>query len=295
MKCPKCGFENEHGVKFCGNCGRDMSKTAPAPPLPRKPSKAGWVWMVIALFIVLFVAAGAWYVSSRPASESADPVITAQPIQAVSSIPVMTLMPSETSAPEDQNVLLYDDFSNPASGWPVFGGPGERSEVGYQNGYYRMAFYQLTGFDAGWSLDEYEDFTIETVFSTPADAADVGAGFTLRTREKAWYLLWVYPAQGKYIFQKDINGKITELIPLKESPVIRPLEQADRLHLRLKVIVRGERFEIWIAQPESVYAYLDSVSDAELPVGHLGPSADCPDAAPDLPVEVLFDWIKISK
>ena len=277
-----------------------MSKTAPAPapPLPPQRSKAGWVWMVVALFIVFFIAAGVWYVLLRPASESPELTVAVQPMQDPSPIPATALVSTETADPEDpedQDVLLYDDFSNPASGWSVFGGPGERSEVGYQNGYYRMAFYQLTGFDAGWSLDEYEDFTIETVFSTPADAADVGAGFTLRTREKAWYLLWVYPAQGKYIFQKDINGKVTELIPLKESPVIRPLEQADRLHLRLKVIVRGERFEIWIAQPESVYAYLDSVSDAELPVGYLGPSADCPDAAPDLPVEVLFDWIKISK
>jgi hypothetical protein len=251
----------------------------------------GWVWMAMVLFMLLFFAAGAWYMFIRPAAEPADPTLTVQPIQTISS-PAITLIPTETADPD---VLLYDDFGDPGSGWPVFGGPGERSEVGYRNGYYRMAFYKLTGFDAGWSVDEYEDFIVETVFSTPADVSDVGAGFTLRTREKAWYLLWIYPAQGKYIFQKDINGQVTELIPLKESPVIRPLEQADRLHIQLKVIARGERFEIWIAQPDSVYAYLDSVSDVELGIGHLGPSADCPDRLFVEPIEVLFDWIKILK
>lgn len=294
MQCPKCGFENEPNVKFCGNCGWEISKTAPRHSLPPKRSKAGWVWMAAALFTLLLVAAGAWYVFLRPALEPADPIVPTQPIQALSS-PAMTLVPTETAAPADPDVLLYDDFSDPSSGWSVFGGPGESSEVGYRNGYYRMAFYQLTGFDASWSSDEYEDFIVETVFSTPADVQDVGAGFTLRTREKAWYLLWVYPAQGKYLFQKDISGQVTEFIPLKASPVIRPLEQAGRLHLQLKVIARGDAFEIWVAQPDSIYAYLDSVSDAELPSGHLGPSADCPDAAPDLPVEVLFDWIRISK
>lgn len=52
----------------------------------------------------------------------------------------------------DQNVLLWDDFDDPSSGWSIFGGKNERSEVGYENGNYRFAFHSLQcGFDAGWS------------------------------------------------------------------------------------------------------------------------------------------------
>lgn len=193
----------------------------------------------------------------------------------------------------DTNILLYDDFTEESGGWPVFG--DQKGEVGYQSGNFRIAFYQPMGFHAVWSLEEYTDFIVETVFSVPANISDVGAGFTLRANEKRWYLLWIYPFQGKYLFQKDINEQVTELIPLTKSNVIRPIEKTGRYYIKLKIEARGDKFDIWVAQPESDYEYLDSVSDSDLSRGHLGPSADCPDKPFTSPVEVLFEWIKISE
>ena len=35
-KCPECGYENEPGARFCGNCGNPLRElgTPPRPPLP---------------------------------------------------------------------------------------------------------------------------------------------------------------------------------------------------------------------------------------------------------------------
>lgn len=194
---------------------------------------------------------------------------------------------------EPQGLLLYDDFDDPASGWSVF--ENNDAEVGYQDGGFRIACIKPSGFQASWSPLQYADAVVETVFSTPADIPDAGAGFTLRTREKRWYLLWIYPAQGKYLFLKEVNGQVTDLVPLTESTVIRPLERDGRLYVQLKVETRGDQFDIWIGQPDSVYAFLKSVSDPDLISGYVGPSADCPDKAFDAPMEVLFEWIKISE
>lgn len=220
--------------------------------------------------------------------QNADGVIV--PIEGVSDNSIFVNVHVES---QDNGVLLYDDFNDETSGWPVFG--DEKGEVGYRDGDFRIAFYKPMGFHAAWSQQEYSDSIVETVFSTPADIPDVGAGLTLRAKETGWYLLWIYPAQGKYLFQKDMSGQVTELVPLAESPVIRPLEQEGRLYLQLKVEARGDKFDIWIGQPDSVYGYLDSISDSDLTTGHLGPSADCPDGAFDSPIEVLFEWIKISE
>lgn len=298
IACPHCSAETPSASRFCQNCGRDVKISVPvtrqAPPTvsKRKRSLPAWVWLVL---LLLLIGIGAALIFIQPAAEPAPQTIETRPAQETTPASTDSPAPTMIAEPGEQGLLLYDDFSNDTSGWPAFGGPGEKSQAGYENGQYRFAFFSKCGWDAAWSRDEYGDFIIETAFSTPADVLDVGAGFTMRTREKAWYLLWVYPAQGGYLFQKDVMGQVSELVPLTVSPVIRPLEQGGRLHLKLKVEARGERFDLWIGQPEGVYAYLGSVSDAELKIGHLGPSADCPDGAFVPPVEVLFDWIKVSK
>lgn len=284
--CPHCQGENPPGARFCQHCGRGMASPAPppAPPaLPRRRFLPVWIWAGLGA-LVIAAAGGGLLLFARPVAvpspRGPQPTATHRPVSPA----------AQASGPE---VLLFDDFRDDSGGWPVFG--DESGELGYQDGYLRIAFYQPVGFHAAWSAQQYSDFIVETVFSTPAGVPDVGAGFTLRTSENAWYLLWVYPAQRSYLFRKDIGGQVSDLVPLVASTAIQPLERDGRYHLQLKVEARGGRFDIWVGRPEAGYASLDSVTDAELKSGYLGPSADCPDGAFDSPVEVLFDWIRVTE
>lgn len=349
MKCPSCGFENESGVRFCGECGKPMdspreaggNKTCPkcgqenppeahfcqncginmttyaaklttppqieistkpkrhlasnpTPPPPVKKTSRSWLWVVTVLIVIALL--GSTIFLFQRTAKNVLPTNSAPPTNSTLPTVVNTIPPastSEASNGSDEAILLYDDFKDETSGWPVFG--DENGEVKYSGGNLSIVFYDLMGFHAAWSPEEYTDFIVETMFSTPASVSDVGAGFTLRTTEKRWYLLWIYPAQGKYIFQKDINENVTELIPLTASPIIQPSEKAGRYYVNLKVEARGDQFDIWVGNPDLDYEHLATVSDPDLETGHLGPSADCPDQPFSQPVDVLFSWIRISK
>ena len=38
MNCPNCGFENEAGRKFCGECGSGLARPCPSCGTPNAPS-----------------------------------------------------------------------------------------------------------------------------------------------------------------------------------------------------------------------------------------------------------------
>ena len=91
-----------------------------------------------------------------------------------------------------------------------------------------------------------------------------------------------------------MNGHVTELVGRTHSSTIQPAREDGRLHLQLKVEVYGDTLEIWVASPGGAYEHLTTVVDAEIQRGHLGPSAPYPETAFSAPIEILFDWIRVS-
>ena len=318
MRCPYCGNQVPDTARACGHCGQWLVAQPGAPhavEAPPRRAPPGWVWgfvggiVVIALVAGVLLAAG---VIRLPDHQAVAPPVTSAPMATPTSPPHPTLPPTapavaETPTPElvptptadlvltpTPGALLYDDFGDPASGWPVFGDDlGGR--VGYGDDVFRIAFSQpCPGFHAAWSPEQYADFTAEISFSVPEGPPEVGAGLTLRTTSKGWYLVWIYPESGEYSFAKDVNENPTDLVRRTHSSTIRPTREDGRLHLQLKVEAYGDTFEIGVATPGGAYERLTTVVDAELQKGHLGPSAPCPDAAFSDPVEILFDWICVS-
>jgi hypothetical protein len=193
------------------------------------------------------------------------------------------------------SAAMCDEFDTREGGWSTFG-DRESGEVGYAGGKFRIAYYSPgEGFDASWSPDQYTDFTVETLLSVPVDAVGAGGGFTLRTIENRWYLVWIYPASKTYVFIKDMGGKFEYLIPITRLEKVTPKEEGGRLYLQLKVVASGSQFEIWASVPGESYQQLAVVNDSDLPKGHLGPSAPRPIEITTSPAETLFEWICISK
>ena len=223
-----------------------------------------------------------------------------QNASAVATVPVESAPPQDapavaTTTASMAPAVACDEFDTYAGGWPSFGDQ-ESGEVGYAGGKFRIAYYSPgEGFDAAWSPNQYTDFTVETLFSVPADAIGAGGGFTLRTIENRWYLVWVYPASKTYVFIKDMGGKSEYPIPLTRLGNVVPKEDGGRLYIQLKIVATGSQFEIWAAAPGESYQLLATVDDSSLPKGHLGPSAPRPTAINTSPAETLFEWICISE
>jgi hypothetical protein len=222
------------------------------------------------------------------------------PTQLPSGLPdivVDTPAPLATATPNPY--LLYDEFDNPNSGWPTFGDTSS-GVVGYANGSFRLAFYQLGFFNSSYSLGTYDDFIVETRVCTSPTTPGIGAGLTLRASENNWYLFWVYPVSREYTFLKGVSDPVTgyyeptDILPRTSSDLIQPFNSGDKLCFFIKAAAHGDAFDFWIAGEDGAYQYLASARDSDLAAGHLGPSADAPksDFSP-APVEALFDWIKV--
>jgi len=222
-------------------------------------------------------------VPSQSAVVVAPPTVDFAPADAT-----QTAIPAKTTA-------ACDEFDTHAGGWSVFG-DRENGEVGYAGGKFRIAYYSPgQGFNSSWSRDEYTDFTVETLFSVPADATGAGGGLTLRAKDKQWYLLWFYPASKTYVFSKDLGGRSENLVPLTRVDSLTPKSEAGRLYLQVKVVAVGNQFEIFAAAPGENYQHLATLSDASLSSGYLGPTAPHPTEITTSPAETLFEWICISK
>jgi hypothetical protein len=211
----------------------------------------------------------------------------------------VTETPKSTSIPTEDPYLINDEFDDPNSGWPTFGDTSS-GEVGYRNGYFRLAFYQLGYFNSAYSLGTYDDYFVETRFCTSDTTPEIGAGLTLRASDYKWYLFWIYPVSREYTFLKGVSDpatgfyQATDLLPRASSDLIRPINSSDMLCLSIKAAAHGDTFDFWVAGEDGKYQFLASAHDPELTTGHLGPSADAPKSnfSPS-PVEALFDWIKV--
>ncbi len=300
--CTHCGKEIPASAKACGYCGAKQEKPpAAAAALPQEevvqdtasrvreaaPAKAPRLprWVLPALAGVACVAVVALVILMRPKTPP-PPEAPAQ--QAPAATP-------QTSAPTpeavDNKELLYDDFSDPFSGWPVFSHFGS-DDVGYAGKAYRFVFHKQMGFNAAWSPLEYGDCVVETEIKFPKNR-DIGAGLTLRTTDKNWYLVFIYPNSREFSFWKTIDGVQTEVIGREFSEAIAPVYEDGKI--LLKAVLSGDTIEIYTGSNSSDYALVAAVEAAELSSGHLGPAAIPPEEPfKNNPVQIFFYWIKIS-
>ncbi|HPH94458.1 MAG TPA: hypothetical protein PKW33_01195 [Anaerolineaceae bacterium] len=196
------------------------------------------------------------------------------------------------SATPDLGILLFDDFNDPSSGWSVFGDQ-KTSELGYANGAFHITFYISKGFDASWSLAQYDNFTAETVFNVPA-RMDVGAGLTIRATQNNWYVIFLYPNSQEYSVSKVVAGKDTTLIERRKSEAVQSEIREGRAYQQLAVKAYGDTIEIWTGLPGGTLQKLDVLHDSDLIKGHVGVLGTPPQTSLSAPVEIQFEWIRIS-
>lgn len=239
--------------------------------------------LLVILGVILWIKPG--WLTAPPATETPASLSTSTSASA----------PDPAVEPAKAPDAVCDEFDTYAFGWPT---ENQLNDVVVEqaHGQFRIAYYKPgEGFSASWSPGQYTDFTVETLFSTPADAKGAAGGLTLRTLEKRWYLFWVYPESKTYVFIKDVNGLSEYLAGPARLEGVEPLQDGDRFSVQVKIVAMGSRFEIWVAPPGGTYVLQAIVEDDTLAKGHLGPSAPRPTFVGQSPVETRFEWVCISQ
>jgi len=256
-------------------------------------SPRSWSQAILVIGVILTACDGAE--SQATVNETSSTIVQAPTAETASVEPAATLEPVLSLAPTNlaASVLLFDDFNDPDSGWSVFGDK-QTAEVGYSEDAFRIALYGGGGFQASWSPDQYDDCTVETQFSVP-QGSEAGAGLTLRTTPGNWYLLMVYPDIQEYSLSKVVSDSYHSIVDHAYSAAIQPELEGGLLRLRLKANVYQDTLEMLVSSPQGDYSLIGTTHDADLKRGHLGPAAEPPASFFQAPIEVLFDWIRVSR
>lgn len=330
MKCHNCGQEIPDSAKVCGFCGTKQQVQPAGKACPNCHAEVPFAAKACGNCGHRFDGSVQQHVKSEPIVPIEEPI--PQPLAEMAQEPLPAQPPPAAFKPKrkikvegtekklfpaaviggavlvialvigayflffstNARTLLYDDFSDPSSGWSVY--TNNVGDVGYNDGDLRVNFFTGEGFQASWSPEQYSDCVIETEVVVPVGSR-LGGGLTFRAfrdTTENWYLFFVYPDESKYTFYKTVSNTWTTLADNVVSPAISSAVQNGAY--QLKAVVDGDQMDFFIAAPDGEYAPLASFTSSGLQRGYLGPLADTP-GNPSMrnPGEVRFRWIRISK
>jgi len=181
------------------------SAPATSPPRPRKQSRllglSGVTLILVgALCLVLTGAAGvlAWrYIDESGGSNSSD------------------------GAPESDDILFRDDFSNPESGWEV--GNYDLGSVGYKDGAYSVVSFGDLSRMWGMANRWFDDIAIDVDVTQASAPPNNNNGYGIICRDQGdgdgYYLL--ISGDGLYSIHQTTGDDAVALVEWTESAVIR--------------------------------------------------------------------------
>jgi uncharacterized protein YraI len=228
----------------------------------------GWVF---AEMVTVSGDLGAIAVAQAPATPTPLPSPTPEAPTAIPEPPTPTPKPG---------ILLEDDFSDPASGWPE---RNDGHKLWYENGEFHglvQGAYYL--FWQGYPGQVFSDFTLE------ADGRKVdgpnGAGYGLAFRITGWNNAYVFniTGDGNYTLFKIVDGKRSDVVGWTSAPDIINRDNSTN---HLLVVCQGSH--IWAYINGQLVADVIDDSHAE---GEIGLSMESQEVS-DL--HVAFDNIVV--
>lgn len=215
---------------------------------------------------IIHKADGTWQMGPAPAGHkiSPTPFPTVPPSSPTPTPPPATPAVSGAAATDlPENTLLYDDFTDPASGWDVY----EQMKIsyGYEDGTYRIYLGRPGGvywFDNG---ESYEDVAVE-VQVTLVDGPELNrVGVHCRqNNETLGNIQFLIDGKRRYGVMWSGEGRPTYLgmEGMLESDAIRPIGEPNVL----RAVCEGDTLSFY-ANGELLHTVEDTVSTGEGPAG----------------------------
>jgi hypothetical protein len=180
-------------------------------------------------------------------------------------------------------LLLEDNFSDPASGWEV--GEYEGGTVGYLSNIYQVESFGDGNVMWGVAGEVFDDVVIEvtaTQFSAPDnDNNDYGVACRIQDEGAGYYLL--ISGDGYYAIMKAVDDERDPLVDWTESDVIHRGNASNDIRgtcdgSTLTLEVNGQQ--------------LASTTDSEFPSGDVALSAT---SYEDASTQIYFDDVRVSR
>lgn len=175
--------------------------------------------------------------------------------------------------------LLFDDFSDPTSGWPE--GVDDNSAQGYRDGTY---FVSVSATElAVWSTSGYSfsNFTLQVDAQQTAGNEANEYGVLFRYVDVGNFYSFDITGDGTFALFKLENEEWSTLVDWRESAYINPIGEVNHL----KVACQGNRITLYVNDRKLTSATDDSFAQGD--VGLFAGTFDVPE------VEAVFDnlWV----
>jgi hypothetical protein len=239
------------------------------------------VVLLLSVLLLLLTGAGC---ANLPGPATTEPTLApvASPTAEIVEEPTPTAPPVV-----DDDILLHDDFTNPATGWT------EEKFDNYFVGYHEPEYYHIEITSPNYKSaifgpekESFEDATIEvkafTVAAKTATTGDFTYGTAFRRSGDQYYAFTISPRTKKWFVLKSSPNALEVLAEGKEES-IHDLDAADAL----RVDARGSDFAFLINDQ-----LVGQVSDADYAGGEVGFFVQTLDA-PN--VHIHFDDVAILK
>ncbi|HLH24578.1 MAG TPA: hypothetical protein VK066_18810 [Chloroflexota bacterium] len=219
-----------------------LAAGAPSDAAPEEPSFAPGDGLVGGPAARAPTPSGAASVSA--ASPAAATASTVLPRSTLGPAATPTAGPGTPPPPAASNgesattgrVLLRDDFTDPASGWPLESGDPTRRRLGYRDGEYLVARLAGSGGAAYVAYPEpFGDFQAEIDARLVAPTDDAYAFLDFRRQEDGdYYSFLVDPNAGRFLLLRHTNGDDARLIDWTPAAAIQHGTATNRLGVRAR-------------------------------------------------------------
>ena len=174
---------------------------------------------------------------------------------------VTSLMSSLNGGLSNQQVLYYDSFSDPNSGWTV--SKGEEGQTGYLEGQWRISV-DKANYDL-WSNPgaSFDNVKIEVDATKLAGEESNRFGLQCRYQDVDNYYFAVISSDGYYGIGKVVNGALTFLGAGGMQVTDKVYAHSTTNHIRLDCV--GSRLSLYVNGD-----YVDAVDDGDLTSGDVG-------------------------
>lgn len=244
---------------------------------------------LLLVFSVLLIVSFACTLPSGSSSQEAPPAPAIPSNTPLPPLPTITPLPptpeptEEPTTPQTQasQVLFYDDFSDPASGWDRFS--NEQGMTDYVDSAYKIAVYTDTHFFWANPYKNFGDQIVEVEATVISTSTDNQYGIICRHADvDNWYALEI-SSDGYAAIRKRFQGSELEyIVDWVQSPTIHLGNSTN--NLRAECI--GPRLALYVNGMLAVEGIDTDISSGD--AGLIAGTFDAPS------VEVLFDNFQVS-